>query len=193
MKRSRRAALERSGSQGPARSKAASSSTPGVALRWVPASRSLSYPATSKMISSSTGVPSGRLATPYTKRQGLLSFPTQALFFNFLAQFEDPLNQGLRTGRAAWDIDIDRHNRLYTLHGIVTIVEFPMLITHFGSGICSHNSRRRGPILIDTVPATIIRSAWRGLERNTSEPKRARSYCGADAAAINLMAQQARP
>src|ERR1700747_1086364 len=34
-------------------------------------------PATSKMISSSTGVPSGRLAAPYTKRQGLLSFPTR--------------------------------------------------------------------------------------------------------------------
>lgn len=30
---------------------------------------------TSKITSSSTGVPSGRLATPYTKRQGLLSFP----------------------------------------------------------------------------------------------------------------------
>lgn len=44
--------------------------------------------------------------------------------------------------------------------------DFPMLMTHFGSGFCSHS--RRGPILIDTVPETIIRSAWRGLERNTS-------------------------
>jgi ubiquinone/menaquinone biosynthesis C-methylase UbiE len=35
-----------------------------------PLSRSVSYPATSKMISSSTGVPSGRLATPYTRRPG---------------------------------------------------------------------------------------------------------------------------
>src|SRR5260370_15678886 len=33
------------------------------------------YVATSKMISSSTGVPSGRLATPYTEPQGLLAFP----------------------------------------------------------------------------------------------------------------------
>src|SRR2546421_963672 len=33
------------------------------------------YPVTSKMTSNSTGVPSGRLATPYTKRQGFLSFP----------------------------------------------------------------------------------------------------------------------
>ncbi len=33
---------------------------------------------TSKMISNSTGVPSGRLATPYTRRQGLLSFPKTA-------------------------------------------------------------------------------------------------------------------
>src|SRR6266481_638333 len=37
--------------------------------------RGLCYPATSKMISSSTGVPSGRLATPYTKRQGFFSLP----------------------------------------------------------------------------------------------------------------------
>src|SRR6266404_3035158 len=33
------------------------------------------YPATSKMTSSSTGAPSGRLATPYTKRQGALFSP----------------------------------------------------------------------------------------------------------------------
>ena len=26
-------------------------------------------------------------------------------------------------------------------------------MTHFGSGICSHNSRSLGPILIDIVPA----------------------------------------
>ena len=35
----------------------------------------LLHPATSKITSSSTGAPSGRLATPYTKRQGFLSFP----------------------------------------------------------------------------------------------------------------------
>src|SRR5216684_7914029 len=33
------------------------------------------YPSTSKMTSNSTAVPSGRLATPYTRRQGFLSFP----------------------------------------------------------------------------------------------------------------------
>src|ERR1700756_3152851 len=33
------------------------------------------YCSTSKIISSSTGTPSGRLATPYTKRHGFLSFP----------------------------------------------------------------------------------------------------------------------
>src|SRR6266404_2724841 len=37
---------------------------------------SLSYPANSKMTSSSTGAPSGRLATPYAKRQGFLALPT---------------------------------------------------------------------------------------------------------------------
>ena len=100
----------------------------------------------------------------------------QALFFNFLTQFENPLDQCLRTGRAAGDIDIDRHycidtplryhNYRRTPHP--SWRDFPMLITHFGSGICSHSRCRRGPILTGTVPATIIRSAWRGLERNTS-------------------------
>jgi hypothetical protein len=65
--------------------------------------------------------------------------------------------------------------------------------THFGSGICSRSRRSLGPILIETVPATTIRSAWRGLERNTSEPQRDRSYCGAEADAINSMAELPRP
>src|SRR5437899_12415058 len=68
-----------------------------------------------------------------------------------------------------------------------------MLNTHLGSGICSHNKRKRGPILTDTVPATIIKSAWRGLERKTSEPKRERSYWAAEAAALSSIAPQARP
>src|SRR5947209_4245053 len=66
-----------------------------------------------------------------------------------------------------------------------------MLMTHLGSGICSQRWRRRGAILTETVPATIIRSAWRGLARKTSEPKRAISYWGADAAAIISKPQQA--
>jgi hypothetical protein len=66
-----------------------------------------------------------------------------------------------------------------------------MLMTHFGSGICSHRWHRRGAIFTDTVPATIMRSAWRGLARKTSEPKRERSYCGAEAAAIISKPQQA--
>jgi len=45
--------------------------------------------------------------------------------FNVLAQFEDPLNQGLRVGRAARDIDIDLDDRIDALHGIITIVELP--------------------------------------------------------------------
>src|SRR5882757_6105589 len=43
------------------------------------ASDQLRYVATSKMTSNSTGVPRGRLATPYTRRQGLLSFPKTSL------------------------------------------------------------------------------------------------------------------
>src|SRR5947209_2517931 len=68
-----------------------------------------------------------------------------------------------------------------------------MLSTHFGSGICSHKSRRRGPILTETVPATIIKSAWRGLERKTSEPNLDMSYCAAEAAAIISLGHKASP
>ena len=49
-----------------------------------------------------------------------------------------------------------------------------------------------GTIFLVTVPETIIRSAWRGLGRMTSMPKRARSQRLA-AVAIISMAQQARP
>jgi hypothetical protein len=49
-----------------------------------------------------------------------------------------------------------------------------------------------GAIFNVTVPATIIRSLWRGLGRNTSEPKRAMSKRAVEDAIIS-MAQQARP
>src|SRR5215510_12491469 len=52
--------------------------------------------------------------------------------------------------------------------------------------------RSTGPIFRETRPETIITSACRGLARNTSEPKRARSF-RADVAFIISIAQQARP
>src|SRR6185503_15758857 len=52
--------------------------------------------------------------------------------------------------------------------------------------------RSAGAILRDTRPATIIRSDWRGLPRNTSAPKRAMSYREQLIAIISI-AQQARP
>ena len=52
--------------------------------------------------------------------------------------------------------------------------------------------RRTGAIFQVTVPATIMRSAWRGDALKTSEPKRAMSYREV-ALAIISMAQQARP
>src|ERR1043165_275655 len=52
--------------------------------------------------------------------------------------------------------------------------------------------RSTGAILRETRPETIITSAWRGLARKTSEPKRARSL-RALVAFIISMAQQARP
>src|SRR5437016_9844681 len=52
--------------------------------------------------------------------------------------------------------------------------------------------RSAGAILRDSRPATIIRSDWRGLPRNTSAPKRAMSYREQLIAIISI-AQQARP
>jgi hypothetical protein len=49
-----------------------------------------------------------------------------------------------------------------------------------------------GAIFNVTVPATIMRSLWRGLGRNTSDPKRAMSKREVEAAIISI-AQQARP
>src|SRR6202451_3557550 len=67
-----------------------------------------------------------------------------------------------------------------------------MEITHFGSGICSHNWRITGAILFETRPAMIMRSLWRGDGRNTSAPKRAMSKRDAPIDIISI-AQQARP
>src|SRR5262245_34561298 len=67
-----------------------------------------------------------------------------------------------------------------------------MAMTYFGSGICSYNRRTRLAILNVTVPATIIRSAWRGVARNAPAPKRSMSNRLAPAAIIS-MAQHARP
>src|ERR1041385_6437042 len=52
--------------------------------------------------------------------------------------------------------------------------------------------RSTGAIFRETRPETIITSACRGLARNTSEPKRARSFRD-EVAFIISIAQQARP
>ena len=67
-----------------------------------------------------------------------------------------------------------------------------MLMTHFGSGICSHNCRITGAILFETRPAMIMRSLWRGDGRKTSAPKRAMSKRDAPIDIISI-AQQASP
>src|SRR6185369_12595636 len=63
---------------------------------------------------------------------------------------------------------------------------------HFGSGIWSHTRLMTGPIFSVGVPATIIKSDWRGLGRNTPAPKRSMSKRDAPVAIIS-MAQQASP
>src|ERR1700729_3151642 len=80
----------------------------------------------------------------------------------------------------------------YALNGPPTLEHAPIEIAHFGSGICSQTRFSTGDIFSVTVPATIIRSAWRGEGRKTSAPKRAMSK-RAVVEAIISMAQQARP
>src|SRR5579864_9152391 len=67
-----------------------------------------------------------------------------------------------------------------------------MEMTHLGSGICSHNWRMTGAILLETRPAIMIRSLCRGDGRKTSAPKRAISKRAAPIDIIS-MAQQASP
>src|SRR2546426_2413680 len=63
---------------------------------------------------------------------------------------------------------------------------------HFGSGICSQMRLSTGDIFKVTVPATIMRSDWRGMGRNTSAPNRAMSKRDVVLAIISI-AQQASP
>src|ERR1700733_12740002 len=67
-----------------------------------------------------------------------------------------------------------------------------MEMHHFGSGICSQIRLTTGDIFSVTVPATIIRSAWRGLGRKTSAPNRAMSKREVVEAIISI-AQHASP
>ena len=67
-----------------------------------------------------------------------------------------------------------------------------MASTHFGSAIWSYTWRSTGAIFWLTRPATIIRSACRGVAENRSMPKRAMSNRG-EAVAIISIAQHARP
>lgn len=66
-----------------------------------------------------------------------------------------------------------------------------LLYTRIASFFLYHTFLKAGAILLVSVPATIIQSAWRGLARNTT-PKRSMSYRGA-AICIISTAQQASP
>src|SRR6185312_13264975 len=64
-------------------------------------------------------------------------------------------------------------------------------MTQRGSGIWSYTLRSAGAILLTSVPAMIITSHWRGLDRG-AKPKRSTSYRGIAICIISI-AQQARP
>src|SRR4030043_1134435 len=79
-----------------------------------------------------------------------------------------------------------------SLKGPPLMLHCPIAITHLGSGICSYTSLTAGAIFQVSVPATIIRSAWRGDQRKISIPKREISKREA-AVPIISNAQQANP
>ncbi|MNU09391.1 hypothetical protein D3C72_2559280 [compost metagenome] len=60
-----------------------------------------------------------------------------------------------------------------------------MEITHLGSSICSYRRWMTGAILMKQVPATTMKSAWRGEARITSAPKRAMSWGAVNAVVIS--------
>src|SRR6266567_2299812 len=72
------------------------------------------------------------------------------------------------------------------------LAQEPMEITQRGSIICSYRRLITGAILIKTVPAMTMRSAWRGVPRITSAPNREMSYLLVMLVAISTK-QQERP
>src|SRR5262249_12532753 len=66
----------------------------------------------------------------------------------------------------------------------------PKTITRLGSPICSNTRFRIGAWRTVTVPITIRRSAWRGVNRGSSAPNRSMSY-GDMESDMNSMAQHA--
>src|SRR5919198_3233877 len=68
----------------------------------------------------------------------------------------------------------------------------PNEITYFGSGIWSYTRFRAGAILSVSVPATTMRSAWRGPWAMGMTPSRMKSCLDVDVA-MSSMAQQASP
>src|SRR3954462_14646940 len=67
-----------------------------------------------------------------------------------------------------------------------------MASPHFGSAMWSYTCLSTGAIFWMTRPATIIRSAWRGVAENRSMPNRAMAHRPPPTCIIS-MAQQARP
>src|SRR5512138_900415 len=79
-----------------------------------------------------------------------------------------------------------------SLNGPPPEAQAPIATTYFGSGIWLYSRTICGIIFLVTVPDTIIKSAWRGLGRMISIPKREKSN-RLVAVAIISIAQQARP
>src|ERR1700752_3961583 len=70
------------------------------------------------------------------------------------------------------------------------LAQEPIEITQRGSIICSYRRLMTGAILIKTVPAMTMRSAWRGVPRITSAPNREMSYLLVMLVAISTKQQE---
>jgi hypothetical protein len=71
------------------------------------------------------------------------------------------------------------------------MVQAPIAMTYLGSGICSYSRTKMGAYFIVIVPAVMIKSACRGLDRGT-KPNLSKSKRDPIKAA-NSMKQQAVP
>ena len=93
---------------------------------------------------------------------------------DLLLRFRMPAISAPGAGRAARDVDVDGHQLIGALYGVlVGILEWTAIdgAAHgdrpLGGRLWSQRDLITGPIFLLMVPAKIMTSAWRALGRNT--------------------------
>ena len=94
---------------------------------------------------------------------------------------QQAMQDGLRSRRTAWHVDVDGQPLVDSAGGRVTAANDPAAAgagadgdDQFGSGVASYVAQSAGSRWRVTAPVTSSRSAWRG-EATKSMPKRCRS------------------